>query len=127
MPRRKIIPYRSYLVLLAKVLRKNMTKAEASLWNQLKRKQIQSYDFDRQRPIDNYIVDFYCKELQLAIEIDGNTHDHPDQSVDDVERQKRLESLGVTVIRFTDQDVLRDMDYVIRAIEVTMEELEIKK
>ncbi len=47
------------------------------------------YDFDRQRPIDNYIVDFYCKDLQLAIEIDGNSHEHDEISINDIKRQKR--------------------------------------
>ena len=55
-------------------------------------------DFDRQRPIDNFIVDFYCKELRLAIEIDGDSHQ--DKATADRKRQKRLESLGVTVFRF---------------------------
>jgi very-short-patch-repair endonuclease len=68
--RRKIIPYNSELVPLAKKLRHNSTLSEILLWQQLKKKQQLCYDFDRQRPIGNYIVDFYCKELQLALEID---------------------------------------------------------
>jgi very-short-patch-repair endonuclease len=68
---RKIIPYNPKLVPLVKKLRKNMTLSKVLLWNELKSKQVLGYDFDRQRPIDNYIVDFYCKDLQLVIEIDG--------------------------------------------------------
>jgi len=73
--RRKILPYNPKLKPLAKALRKNMTLAEVLLWNKLKQKQMLKYDFDRQRPIDNYIVDFYCKDLMLAIEIDGSSHE----------------------------------------------------
>jgi very-short-patch-repair endonuclease len=68
---RKIIPYNPKLVSLAKQLRNNMTISEVLLWDELKSKQLLGYEFDRQRPIDNYIVDFYCKDLQLVIEIDG--------------------------------------------------------
>ena len=74
MQKRKIILYNQDLKKLAGQLRKNMTLSEVLLWNELKQKKMLGYDFDRQRPIDNFIVDFYCKELQLAIEIDGDTH-----------------------------------------------------
>ena len=70
----KIIPYNPKLKRYARELRKTMTLSEVLLWKELKQKQILGYDFDRQRPIDEYIVDFYCKELNLAIEIDGITH-----------------------------------------------------
>jgi very-short-patch-repair endonuclease len=63
------------------------------------------YDFDRQRPIDRYIVDFYCKELKLAIEIDGTSHDGAAAQQRDAERQARLESLGVQFLRFREEDV----------------------
>jgi very-short-patch-repair endonuclease len=72
--KRKIIPYNPELKYLARELRKNMTLSEVLLWNELKHKQILGCDFDRQRPIGNFIVDFYCKELSLVIEIDGDTH-----------------------------------------------------
>lgn len=71
---RKIIPYNPKLKELAKQLRQNMTFSEVKLWNELKNGQLMDYDFDRQRPIGNYIVDFFCKDLQLAIEVDGITH-----------------------------------------------------
>jgi Protein of unknown function (DUF559) len=73
--RREIIGYEQYLKELARKLRQNMTLGEVLLWQRLKRKQMRGYDFDRQRPIDRYIVDFYCKDLKLAIEIDGSSHD----------------------------------------------------
>lgn len=72
-----------------------MTLSEVLLWQELKGKQMLGYDFDRQKPIDNYIVDFYCKTLKLAIEIDGQSHENEEVAVNDTKRQKRLESLGV--------------------------------
>ena len=75
------------------------------------------YDFDRQRPIDEYIIDFYCKDLMLAIEIDGDSHDHPEVAIKDVTRQKRLEQLGVHVLRFCDEEVRNDIENVLWGIE----------
>ena len=74
------------------------------------------YDFDRQRPIDNYIVDFYCKDLMLAIEIDGESHYHDDAPERDQVRQKTLEDLGVRFLRFDDLDVKQNMGYVLNII-----------
>jgi very-short-patch-repair endonuclease len=115
--RRAIIDYERYLKELARKLRQNMTLGEVLLWQRLKRKQIRGYDFDRQRPIDRYIVDFYCKDLKLAIEIDGSSHDGEEAKVNDDIRQERLESLGVRFLRFTDADVKRNMEMVVDSIE----------
>ena len=115
--RRKIIPYNPRLVPLAKALRKNMTLSEVLLWDVLKQKQMLGYDFDRQKPIDEFIVDFYCKDLMFAIEIDGDSHDSEEAYVKDVKRQERLESLGVRFLRFDDLEVKKDMNNVIRTIE----------
>jgi very-short-patch-repair endonuclease len=112
--KRKLIPYNSNLKELARDLRKNMTLSEVLLWNQLKQKSILGYDFDRQRPIGNYIVDFYCKELSLAIEIDGDTHIYRYEE-DDI-RQKTLENLGVAFLRFDDMEVKKNMNNVLRVI-----------
>lgn len=100
--RRKIIPYRKELVPLAKKLRKNSTPGEIELWKGLKKKQMLGYDFDRQKPVHKYIVDFYCKELGLAIEIDGHSHDF--KIGFDQKRQSELENLGVSFLRFTESD-----------------------
>ena len=113
--KRKIIPYNPKLKELARELRKNMTLSEVLLWNELKNKSMLEYDFDRQRPIDNYIVDFYCKELSLAIEIDGDTHIYK-YDYDD-ERQRELEKLGVHFLRFEDIEVKKNMRNVVRVIE----------
>jgi very-short-patch-repair endonuclease len=114
--RHQVIPYNPVLKALARALRKNMTRAEALLWTKLKGKQMVGYDFDRQRPMDEYIVDFYCKELRLAIEIDGWSH--AVKGAHDVARQKRLESLGVRFLRFTEQEVVADLQSVADQIEM---------
>ena len=111
----KIIPYNQNLKALAKELRQNMTLSEVLLWNELSGKKMHGFDFDRQRPIDNFIVDFYCKELNLAIEIDGDSHDYKYE--EDLKRQEKLESLGVLFLRFLDVDVKKDMNNVLREIE----------
>jgi very-short-patch-repair endonuclease len=113
--KRKIIPYNPELKSLARQLRKNMTLAEVLLWNELKNKQICGVDFDRQKPIGNYIVDFYCKELSLAIEVDGDTHSY--RFDEDNERQSELEGMGVYFLRFEDVEVKKHMLNVLRVIE----------
>ena len=111
----KIIPYNPDLKQLARDLRKNMTLSEVLLWNELKQKRMLGYDFDRQRPIGNYIVDFFCKELSLAVEIDGDTHIYK-YDYDD-ERQRIIEKMGVRFLRFEDIEVKKNMLNVLRVIE----------
>jgi very-short-patch-repair endonuclease len=72
------------------------------------------YDFDRQKPINNYIVDFFCNELMLAIEIDGISHDY--KVVEDEMRQSKLESLGIRFLRFNDSDVKENIEGVVTSI-----------
>ena len=113
--RREIIPYNPKLKELARKLRNDSTFTEILLWNYLKKKQMRGYDFDSQKPIDNYIVDFYCKELKLAIEIDGESHYGKEYR--DKIRDKRLNKLGITVLRFDDLDVRYKLDQVLEEIE----------
>ncbi len=120
--RRESIGSEGSLKELARKLRQNMTLGEVLLWQRLKRKQMRGYDFDRQRPIDRYIVDFYCKDLKLAIEIDGSSHDGEEAKINDDIRQERLESLGVRFLRFNDADVKRNMEMVINAIDRWIDE-----
>jgi very-short-patch-repair endonuclease len=115
MPRRKIIPSNPRLKELARELRNHSTLAEVLLWNQIKNKKILGFDFHRQKPIDRFIVDFFCPDLMLAIEIDGVSHAQKGDV--DVERHRRLESLGVHVLRFEDRMVKREMPKVLSAIE----------
>ncbi|MCM4170963.1 DUF559 domain-containing protein [Arenibacter sp. TNZ] len=113
---RKIIPYNPDLVPFAKKLRNNMTMGEISLWRELKNKKL-GVRFSRQIPIDNYIVDFYCKELQLALEVDGSVHFIEGQQEKDTIRQNRLEYLGVRFIRFSDSDVKNNLNGVLEEIK----------
>ena len=100
-----------------------MTFGEVLLWNELKDDMLWGFDFDRQRCIDNYIVDFYCKDLMLAIEIDGMSHNHEEAFIKDELRQKRLEHLGVIFLRFAEAEVKYDIINVIRCIEAKVIEI----
>ena len=120
--RNKIIPYNPKLVPLAKKLRNDSTLSEILLWRKLRKKQMMGYDFDRQKPIHNYIVDFYCAELMMAIEIDGTSHKYKYQI--DLEREKMLEKLGVTVIRFDDIEVKKNIHEVLKELEWHIQQLE---
>ena len=108
--------YNKDLTHYANELRKEtVSRAEKYLWKAiLSRKQL-GFGFKRQRPIDRFIVDFCCQELNLIIEIDGNSHFHkPDY---DAYRQKRLEGLGFTIVRFSEGEVLNNMDIVITQLQ----------
>ncbi|WP_412061467.1 endonuclease domain-containing protein [Rubrivirga sp. IMCC45206] len=120
MPRRRILPYDPALKPLARRLRKDGTLAEVLLWRHLRGKQVRGYSFYRQRPIDRYIVDFFCPELMLAIEVDGSSHDQ--KGAEDLERQQRLESLGVHVLRFEDGEVRHRIDDVLIGIDRWIEQ-----
>ena len=76
---------------------------------------MRGYDFDRQRPIDNYIVDFYCKDLMLAIEVDVESHYGNERR--DEKKDKRLNELGVAVLRFEDMEIKHSLDKVLEKIE----------
>src|SRR6187431_67089 len=124
MARRKIIPYNPKLKELARELRNNSTKTEIFLWLKLKGKQMFGYDFHRQKPIDNYILDFFCHELMLGIEVDGYSHEFLEVYNKDIVKEKRMNALGISVLRFTDGEVLGDMENVLRAIEFFISEHE---
>ncbi|SEP44063.1 endonuclease domain-containing protein [Mucilaginibacter sp. OK283] len=113
----RIIPYNPKLKALARKLRKDMTFGEVLLWNELKDNKVMGFDFDRQRCIDNFIVDFYCKDLMLAIEIDGMSHNYEEAFIKDELRQQKLESFGIVFIRFSESEMKNDMPNVIRTIE----------
>ncbi|WP_434035425.1 endonuclease domain-containing protein [Formosa sp. 4Alg 33] len=124
MKKRKIIPYDPKLKAYARSLRNNSTKAEIYLWLKLKGKQMHGYDFHRQKPIDRFIVDFFCYELMLAIEVDGFTHEPIEVQRKDEIKEKRLNQLGVSVLRFTDTEVKTQMESVLRAILDYIEDYE---
>jgi very-short-patch-repair endonuclease len=122
MSKRKIIPYNPKLKERSMELRNNSTFTEIMVWNNLKKKQMRGYDFDRQRPIDNYIVDFYCKDLFLAIEIDGESHYGKKAEAKDKAKDVRLKQLGVSVLRFDDLDVRYNLEKVLNSIEIWIDE-----
>lgn len=115
----KIIPYDPSLKLFARKLRTESTLSEVLLWRRIKGKAL-GVEFHRQVPLNKFIVDFYCHELMLAIEIDGGSHDDIEK---DNERQEKLESLGVRFIRFADRTVKQDMNNVLNALTNFIEEL----
>ncbi len=112
--RNKIIPYNPKLKQYARQLRKNSTLSEVLLWKNIKNKAL-GVQFHRQVPMLDYIVDFYCHELMLAIEIDGNSHDY--RYFEDKNRQNKLEEYGVKFIRFNDLDVKNNMFSVSLSLE----------
>ena len=109
------IHYNPKLKQLARNLRNNSTLSEVLLWNALKGKQMLGYRFSRQKPIGEYIVDFYCSKLRLVIEVDGASHD--DKYIYDDKRQKYLEKIGLTVIRYDDMDIKNQLNDVLIGIE----------
>jgi len=117
--------YNKALRPIAKALRRNMTKAEACLWKYVLRAgMLKGYTFNRQRPVKNYVVDFLCKKLFLVIEVDGVTHDNEQAQSEDEAREQKLVKAGFAVMRFTDDEVLNNIDSVRRTLEIYIEERE---
>lgn len=103
-------------------LRKEMTKAEACLWKYVLRAgKMKGYGFRRQRPVLNYIADFMCKELMLIVEVDGSIHELEEVRKNDEQRQKALEEAGFTVLRFTNNEVLTNIQWVHSCLEEWIE------
>jgi very-short-patch-repair endonuclease len=101
--------YNKNLKPFARKLRNNTTKSETNLWLKvLKARQLKGYQFLRQRPIGNYIVDFFCKELKLIIELDGMSHIQKEKY--DIERENYLTNLGYEFLRISDNDVLKNLN-----------------
>ena len=115
--------YNKKLKPFAREHRNHSTKAEVRLWCELFRnKQMMGYQFLRQRSIDNYIVDFFCKELKLVIETDGISHTWEGAEEKDEKKTKDLEALGYKVLRFDDDDVMKNIDFVKTTIEEWIKE-----
>ncbi|MFO7801250.1 MAG: endonuclease domain-containing protein [Desulfovermiculus sp.] len=114
MPRRQIHAYSPELKHKARLLRKHGTKAEAMLWKQIQNRQVCGCRFLRQRPIDEFIVDFYCPEMDLVVEVDGITHENKQDY--DRRRQERLEDLGLHVLRFLDDEVKKNIEGVVQYV-----------
>lgn len=111
----KHIPYKHYLKSYSRKLRKESTLSEVLLWKRLRAGQMRGYTFNRQKPLLSYIVDFYCRPLNLVIEIDGKSHEH--KFIADRKRQKELESYGLFFLRFTDKEVKKNINNVLEVID----------
>ena len=101
------------IFLYASRLRNNPTEAEKLLWNILRNRQFEGVKFRFQHPMDKYVVDFYTHELKLAIETDGEYHEEKMQSFDDENKDKQLKSFGITVLRYSNHDVLHSTEMVL--------------
>jgi very-short-patch-repair endonuclease len=99
-----------------RILRNRMTKAEYKLWYYLKSKQLLGFKFRRQSGVGSYIVDFYCSSAKLVIEVDGDSHAGSLNKRNDAKRQREIEALGLKVIRFTDLEVMRNIESVLEVI-----------
>lgn len=109
-------PYNKYLKLPSRGLRNSMTDAEQLLWQRLRRKQILGLQFYRQKPILNFIVDFYCPAANLIIECDGGQHYTVEGLEADRMRDEALSELGLMVMRFSNGQILTEIDAVIEQI-----------
>ena len=102
----------------ARKMRKAMTDAELKLWNEVRADRLMGMAFRRQMPIAGYIVDFACPKKKLIVELDGSQHASPDVSASDAARTATLEALGWTILRFWNDDVIRDIDNVCQHIVI---------
>jgi very-short-patch-repair endonuclease len=111
------LPYNKNLKAFSRKLRNHSTLGEILLWKQLRAGKLKGYTFNRQKPLGKYIVDFYCKPLNLVIEVDGGYHFEEAQKLKDKERQKTLEEMGLNFLRFHDEEIRKDMPNVLASIE----------
>lgn len=112
----EILPFAKGLKDYARQLRQSMTESEQNLWNRIRRKQICRTQFYRQKPIGPYILDFYSKHPKLAIELDGKHHYLSEQREYDIERDTYLSGYDIKVVRFSNFEVLNDIDGVLKKI-----------
>ena len=105
----------------ARYLRKSATDCERILWRHLRNRQFAAYKFRRQHPLDPYVLDFYCPALKLAIELDGSGHDSRVREKRDQTREKFLSEEGIVVIRFWNHQVREELDSVLDAIWLALE------
>jgi len=120
-----VIPYNNQLKELAKDLRNNMTRAEKYLWQRLRNKSL-GYAFFRQRPIGEYIADFYCPRAFLIVEVDGGRHLKKEAVGNDKVRDEYMQSLGLTILRFTNSEVLGNTDKVAETIHRFLKQKQIE-
>ena len=117
-----LLKYNPYLKRRARRLRSDMTEAEQLVWSKLRRKQILGVQFYRQKPIGDYIVDFYAPKARLVVEVDGSQHLKPNYAQRDAQRDAYLAGLGLIVLRFRNSQVLKELDPVAEVIFQTVAE-----
>ena len=110
------LPFNTNLKNLSRELRANSTDAERLLWQKIRRKQLKDYQFYRQKNIGNFIVDFYCPSARIIVEIDGGQHYSDEGLRKDRDRDNFLASFGFAVLRFSDEEVLTNIDAVLERI-----------
>lgn len=110
-------------IVKSRELRKNMTIAETIFWEMVKNRKLLNLKFRRQQIIDGLIVDFYCNELGLIVEIDGNVHDTNDQQYIDCQRNQIFKSRKLQIIRFSNNDIINKPDFVIEQIKNILKKL----
>lgn len=120
------LPYNKELKEFSRNLRNNYTMGEILLWKKLGAGTMMTYSFNRHKPLNWYIVDFYCKPLDLVIEVDGEYHNEPAQRLKGIERQQILESMKLNFLRFSEQQVRKDMEIVLKSIETYFHSIEEK-
>jgi len=108
--------YNKKLKKTSRTLRKNMTDTEKFLWSKIRNKQLKNYQFYRQKPIGEYIVDFYCPKRKLIIELDGGQHYTEKGTKEDRERDNYFKELGLKVLRFSDREVFENTEGVLEVI-----------
>ena len=118
-----MLPYNKNLKGYSQQLRKPMTDAERRLWAEIRMQQLMGYQFYRQKPVGDYIVDFFCPRAKLVIEVDGSQHFSDDRTEYDRIRDEYISSLGLRVLRFNNNDVLTNIDGVVERILESLEEL----
>jgi cyclase len=106
------------LIKKARSLRKSKTRAESILWNELRNRRLEGLKFRRQHPVYNFILDFYCPQAMLGIEVDGSIHNRHDQIKYDRERQIVLNRVGIQLIRFTNNDIYSRLEDVLNTIKI---------
>lgn len=103
-------------IIRSRELRKEMTESEKIFWSVVRNRGVNNYKFRRQQIIDGFIVDFYCDELDLVVEIDGPVHNQKEQKDRDGERDKILMQRGLKILRITNDDVMMNMDKIVKNI-----------
>ncbi|SEP58250.1 endonuclease domain-containing protein [Basfia succiniciproducens] len=117
-------PYSKSLKELSQKLRSDQTDAERKLWQRINRDQLLGFRFNRQKPLLNYIVDFYCPKAKLIIELDGSQHYEPDYQEKDALRDAELNSLGFTVMRFSNDEVYYEIEAVVDQVYLFLESID---